>query len=806
MFNLAEHRKVSKHLADRLLWFGIVEPGIILNKNGSLQRTVQLMGFDLETSSQELLDANCNKLNHIFKQLGSNWALYFDVLRCKSITYPTSSFTNKLATLIDLERKDRFELESNFMESKYYLTFVWLPPTDAAIGLSSNFIQNSNNQSKSNRQQDFEQFKKSTDSLIDALKYSFLYVQSLTDEQTLTYLHGLISNTNHAIKATPTVYLDYMLSDTSLVGGLEPKLGNQYFKVLTIRFFPNISYAGILDGLNHLNIEFKWTTRWISLDKNDAMAQLNKKAKNWMSKRLSLMKIVGHMLHFHTNSETNIDAAVNQFDAEDAKFAVNNDQVGFGFYTATIITYDADLELARAKLNKIKSFINDKGFVCKEETVNTLDAWFGALPGHTHANCRYPLISTHNLAHFISVSSAWSGQTNDHFAKKFNCGAPLMVTQTVGNTPFRLSLHQGDVGHTLILGPTGQGKSTLLVMLALQFLRYPNAQIFFFDKGYSAKTATFAVNGKYYQFADHDSFSLQPLSDLDEDGEWAENWLQNLIETQGVILTIEAKQELRAALQSLATREVKYRTLLNLKLSLQEKDQSMSMALSKFAAGGPYGYLLDGEPLSLADNFWLTFELAKLMPNNKDAIEAVLTCLFHKLEKRFTGRPTLLILDEAWTYLKNKLFLEQIQTWLRELRKNEVSVIFASQSLADALDTPLMSLLLESCQTKILLPNKEATNPSISAMYKKIGLNETQINIIAGAIPKKQYFYHSSAGVRLFDLMLGELAQAICCNAGIESSRQIDFIINNYSQEHFLNHFLKLKKLDWAAEILRGAT
>ena len=807
MFNLAEYRTQQKHLADQLIWFGLVDQSTILNKNGSLQRTVQLMGFDLETSSIELLEANCSKLNHVFKQIGSNWALYFDIVRQKSISYPEPTFTDKLALLIDLERKDRFALENNFLGSKYYLTFVWLPPKDREASLAKRFIEQSNGQHKLDREKDLENFKKVTNSLIDSLRFSFLYVESLNEEETLTYLHSLISNTDHIVKIpTRSLYLDYLLSDTSVLGGLEPKLGNRYFKVLTIRFFPNSSFPCLLDGLNHLNVEFRWTTRWIALDKDDAMAQINKKAKNWMSKRISLMKIIGQMFHFTSSAESNnVDAAINQFDAEDAKLALTDHQVGFGYYTATIIVYDLDLESCQIKLNKIKNFINDRGFVCKEETINSVDAWFGSLPGHTHANVRYPLISTNNLSHFISISSAWTGhESNQHFAKKFNCAAPLMVTQTEGNTPFRLNIHQGDVGHTLILGPTGQGKSTLLVLMALQFLRYPNAQVFFFDKGYSSKVATLGVNGKYYQFENNGGLSLQPLSNIDRqaDRQWAENWLQSIIEQQGVSLTIEHKKELRGALESLATRAKKYRTLLNLSLSLQEKDKKMAMALSKFTESGPYGYLLDGTQGSLANATWITFELAKLMESNKDAIEPVLTCLFHKLEQLFTGKPTLLILDEAWTYLKNKLFLDKIQTWLRELRKNEVSVIFASQSLADAIDTPLMPLLLESCQTKILLPNKEALNPSISLMYKKIGLNEAQINIISQAIGKKQYFYYGSSGVRLFDLTMGELALAICCNAGLDVSNQCDSIIAKHGENNFLDQWLKFKKLDWAADLL----
>jgi type IV secretion system protein TrbE len=398
MFNLQEHRTHQKHLADQLIWFGLVAKSIILNKNGSLQRTVELMGFDLETSSIELLTANCNKLNHIFKQIGSNWALYFDVVRQKSISYPKTTFTNQLALLIDLERKDRFELENNFVESKYYLTFVWLPPKDSEVSITNRFIKQSNGQAKIDRAKDLENFTKATDSLIDSLRYSFLHVNSLNDEATLTYLHSLISNVDHVVNMPiRTLYLDYLLSDTSLVGGLEPKLGNRFFKVLTIRFFPNHSFPGLLDGLNHLNTEFRWTTRWIALDKNDAMTQINKKAKNWMSKRISLMKIIGQIFHFTASAESNnAEATINQFDAEDAKLALANNQVGFGYYTATIIVHDYDLEACQTKLNKIKNFINDRGFVAKEETINAVDAWFGSLPGHTHANVRFPLLGLDN--------------------------------------------------------------------------------------------------------------------------------------------------------------------------------------------------------------------------------------------------------------------------------------------------------------------------------------------------------------------------------------------------------------------------
>ena len=109
--------------------------------------------------------------------------------------------------------------------------------------------------------------------------------------------------------------------------------------------------------------------------------------------------------------------------------------------------------------------------------MNALEAWFGSLPGHVYANVRQPPISTLNLAHLIPLSAVWAGAERDeHFA-----GAPLLYAKTEGSTPFRFSLHVGDVGHCLVVGPTGAGKSVLLALMALQFRRYKGSQIFAFD-------------------------------------------------------------------------------------------------------------------------------------------------------------------------------------------------------------------------------------------------------------------------------------------------------------------------------------
>ena len=143
--------------------------------------------------------------------------------------------------------------------------------------------------------------------------------------------------------------------------------------------------------------------------------------------------------------------------------------------------------------------------------MNAVEAWLGTLPGNPYANVRQPIVHTLNLAHMMPVSAVWAGpERNTHLA-----APPLMIAETRGTTPFRLDLHVGDVGHTLVVGPTGAGKSVLLATLALQFRRFIGAQVVLFDKGRSARAAALAMNGVALDLALDGDIAFQPLRDID---------------------------------------------------------------------------------------------------------------------------------------------------------------------------------------------------------------------------------------------------------------------------------------------------
>ena len=337
-----------------------------------------------------------------------------------------------------------------------------------------------------------------------------------------------------------------------------------------------------------------------------------------------------------------------------------------------------------------------------------------------------------------------------------------------------------------------------------EFRRYPGGQVFIFDKGWSARAAVLAMGGVHHELAGSrqaGTLSFQPLRNVNRaiERSWAAEWLSGLLEHEKVVVTPEVKDLLWSALLSLATAPPEERSLTGLSLLLQSN--ALKSALLPYTLEGPFGALLDGaeDQLALADVH--CFETETLM-GQPGAVPPVLSYLFHRLEEKFDGRPTLLLLDEAWLFLDNPLFAARIREWLKVLRKKNVAVIFATQSLADICSSSIAPAIIESCPQRIFLPNDRAIEPQSRAAYENLGLNERQIDLIARATPKRDYYLQSRRGNRLFDLALGRIALALCGASDPASQRLIDRLLDEGPTSSFLKRFLEARDVAWAAALL----
>ena len=779
MMSLQEYRTKSASLADFLPWVALVGPGVVLNKDGSFQRTARFRGPDLDSATPAELVAVTYRLNNALRRLGSGWAVFVEAQRSAAQAYPQSRFPDPVSALVDRERREQFREEGAHFESGYYLTLLWMPPPEEAAR-AEGWLYEGKASTGVDPKELVKSFADRTDRVLHLVEGFMPEAAWLDDAATLTYLHSTVSTKTQRVRVPETpVYLDALLADEPLTGGLEPMLGAHHLRTLTITGFPTATFPGLLDELNRQAFPYRWSTRAIMLDKTDATKLLSKIRRQWFAKRKSVAAILKEVMTNEHSVLMDSDASNKAADADMALQELGADHAGIAYVTATVTVWDRDPALAAEKLRLVEKVIQGRDFTCTIEGMNALEAWLGSLPGHVYANVRQPPISTLNLAHLIPLSAVWAGAERDeHFGD-----APLLYGKTEGSTPFRLSLHVGDVGHSLIVGPTGAGKSVLLALMALQFRRYKGSQIFAFDFGGSIRAAALGMGGDWQDLGG----ALH-----------AEEGLAAMLAGEGMVIDPAAKEHLWSALTSLASAPPAERTLTGLAVLLQS--QELKQALAPYLIGGPWGRLLDAEQERLGEASVQAFETEGLIGASSAA--AVLAYLFHRIEGRLDGSPTMIIIDEGWLVLDSPAFAAQLREWLKTLRKKNASVIFATQSLADIETSAIAPAIIESCPTRIFLPNERAAEPQIARVYERFGLNDRQIEILSRATPKRDYYCQSRRGNRLFELGLGDVALAFSAASSKTDQIRIAELVAAHGREGFAAAWLQNRSLGWAAELL----
>jgi type IV secretion system protein VirB4 len=295
----------------------------------------------------------------------------------------------------------------------------------------------------------------------------------------------------------------------------------------------------------------------------------------------------------------------------------------------------------------------------------------------------------------MPITSVWAGLRENPSSLMPKKSPALLYAATSGATPFRFNLHVSDVGHTLVVGPSGAGKSTALGLMAAQWFRYPRAQVFAFDRGYSIWMLTEAARGEFYDLAGPKSdLAFCPLRDIDDEADiaWAVGWIEVLCELNGLKFGPKHRNAVADAVMQLQLSPT--RTLTEFSADVQ--DMEIRDALQHFTVMGPLGPLLDAECDSLGDGRMLAFETENLLQLDDKAVIPVLLYLFRRIEQRLDGSPTLILLDEAWSYLQHELFRGRLKDWLKTMRRKNAAVVMATQQISDIANSQIADVVLEN--------------------------------------------------------------------------------------------------------------
>ena len=759
---LKEYSEEKGKLSSYVPWICLIDKGVVLNKNGTLQKTLKYRGYDLDSSTvYELKNINA-KLNDVIKRLGQGWSLNVEARRKRCTDYIEAENEILAIDIIEKERKLNF-LENEHFESEYYLTIVQLIPTDNSKKVGEIFLEYAKKSEILDKT--LENFNKEFKKILNLFKEIFLEVTELDDEETYTYLHSCVSTKTDKVVVPEIPYaMANYLCDSDLVGGLKPKLRGKEIRCISIQGFPNYTVPGFFDVLNRLNIPYRWITRFLMLSKLEALSKMERKYKNIFSQRLSLFQRVYAELtgEKEENSRKLNEDALNKANEVRTQIALTTgDYVSQGFYTCTLIVDGDSIDEVEERVDVISKTINNMGFITIEESINSVEAFLGSIPGNITNNIRMPILNTVTLSHLLPVSSVWGG---DSWNKHLNA-PPLIYTKTKGSTPFRFNIHIEDIGHSAIVGPTGYGKSVLLGLIASSFMKYKDSRVYFFDKDASSRVLTYAVGGEFHDLG-NDELSFQPLANIEivEEKEWAYGWILEILEQENVKVSPTQKEKIWKALDNLAKTPIELRTISNFYTSVN--DREIKEALIPYKIGGALGKYFDSDKDTLNFSRWQVFEMNQVI-NNKKGITPLLSYIFRRIENSLDGNPCIIILDECWMFFDNPIFAAKIREWLKVLRKKNCSVIFATQELGDILNSKLFTTVLDACQTKVFLPNPNAFADNYIPIYQKFGLNKTEIEIISKATKKKEYYYKSTKGSRLFELDLKEKTLSLIASSDL---------------------------------------
>lgn len=786
MVALRSFRHSGPSFADLVPYAGLVDDGVVLLKDGSLMAGWYFAGPDSESSTNAERNDISRQINAILARLGSGWMIQVEALRIPTTDYPAREaghFPDAVTRAIDEERRSHFEREKGHFESRHALILTWRPPERRKAGLARYVYSDRDSRTAGFADTALANFRTSLREieqyLSNLLSIQRMHTRETTErggtrtaryDELFQFVRFCITGENHPVRLPEIpMYLDW-LATAEFEHGLTPTVDGRFVGVVAIDGLPAESWPGILNSLDQMPLTCRWSSRFMFLDEIEARERLERTRKKWQQKVRPFFDQL-----FQTQSRSvDQDAMAMVVETQDAIAESASQLVAYGYYTPVIVLHHHDADRLREKCEAIRRVIQSEGFGARIETLNATEAFLGSLPGNWYANIREPLIHTRNLADLLPLNSVWSGSAAAP-CPFYPEGSPPLMQVASGSTPFRLNLHTDDVGHTLIFGPTGSGKSTLLALIAAQFRRYRDAQIFAFDKGRSLMPLTLAAGGDHYEIGggagEEQRLAFCPLADLstDTDLAWASKWIETLVALQGVTVRSDHRNAISRQVALMAA--APGRSLSDFVSGVQMRE--IKDALHHYTVDGPMGHLLDAERDGLALGGFQTFEIEELMNMGERSLAPVLTYLFRRIEKRLTGAPGLILLDEAWLMLGHPVFRDKIREWLKVLRKANCAVVLATQSISDAERSGIMDVLKESCPTKICLPNGAAREPGAREFYERLGFNERQVGIVSNAIPKREYYVVSPAGRRLFDMALGPVALAFVGASGRDDLKRI---------------------------------
>lgn len=701
---------------------------IVTHKKEFLQ-IIKLEGFSFETADDEDVDMKKMVRNSLLKSMADGtYAVWFHTIRRRQSAYPGGRQPPGFPTYLDKKWREKHHSKDSYV-NELYITVIRKPDTKGAAKIHHFMKKASDVSSKASSiesmRDSYKELAEAVNRLVATMKdYGARLLTTYETEhgtfsEPMEFLGKLVNcgfsqpmRFHHEKIATalPIYRLYFGDRAVEVAGGPRKRYGG----IISIKEYAPATAAGLLDGFLQLPFEFVISQSYTFHNRSVNINRMQIRQRRMMAAE---------------------DAAISQIaEISDALDMAMSGHVAFGPHHMTVMCYEESLpELEKVLSLAIAELVN-LGINPVREKFVMEPAYWAQLPANFDCIARGSDISTMNLAGFASMHNYPTGKiANNHW------GDAVTVFDTSSGTPYFFNFHARDVGHTTIIGPTGAGKTVLLNFLCAQAQKF-NCRIFFFDKDRGAEIFIRAISGKYTIIEPGKKCNFNPLQlpDTPENRTFIAEWLHTLVTVHDEPFTAEDMERINEAVAGNFKLSRKDRMLRNIAAFLgMEGPGTMATRLKMWHSGGPYSGLFDNETdvvdFSIGNAFG--FEMGEVL-RERMSLEPTLLYLFHRISLSLDGTPTVIVLDEAWALIDNKIFAGRIRDWLKTLRKLNGMVVFATQSVEDASNSAISETLIQQTATQIFLPNPKATD----AYKRAFMVTDREFNLLKTTDPASRYF------------------------------------------------------------------
>ena len=693
----------ERSAGDHLPYLAQIDDHTILLRDGRLMQVIKLDGLLFETADTNEINYRKALRDAMLQAVGSSrFALYHHIIRRRVEPELQGDFPDPFSADLDQVWSERLQAKHLFVNDLYLC--IIRRPLQGRGGLAERLTGLFSPSERGAGAADLAAARRELDAARDALLAALsqygarlLGCYDLKDgscSEVLEYLSDLYNAELRPVRLPEGDIGQYLPYRRISFGAQTVELGTAgdlprgFVGLISIKEYPGQTGPGMLDELMRLPLELVVTQSFGFVDRQAALGKVNLALRRMRAADDEALSLRGEL-------------GVARDDLAAGRAA-------FGEHHLTVAVRGESPQDVDTGIAEVQAALTDLGVIAVREELALEPAFWAQFPGNFGYVARRGLVSSRNFASLASLHNFPLGRrTGNHW------GDAVTVLETTAAGPYHFNFHHGDLGNFTVIGPSGSGKTVVLNFLLAQSRKF-DPRIIFFDKDRGAELFLRAIGGSYDVLRPGEPSGLNPLllSDTAENRRFLVEWLSRLVAEPNQPLSAEEAGRIKEAVDASMEAPLGYRRLGHFAQLLRGGDRpragDLAARLAPWWGGGERAWLFDNEQdrTDLGSRV-VGFDMTRILDDPVARTPAMMY-LFHRVEERLDGTPSIIVVDEGWKALDDEVFTSRIRDWEKTIRKRNGIVGFATQSAEDALSSRIASAIVEQAATQIFMANPKA--------------------------------------------------------------------------------------------------